>query len=410
MVAYSLNGRPSAFWRGDWYVGKGVACARIRLPRELWACSSNRGRERFLEVFNTHLHAPYDEGEPGKDTYSCHRVAQAWQIGGLMARALERGSLVLACGDFNMLPMGLEWRVIRARTRGVMRDGWRELHPRSSVGAWVDGVERVRLKAQGMEGRGPPTVDESLHFHGHTCDSVANTWRWSKSHQKDLLRKGRDREVGMGEEDPMAKRLDYIFFGQDRNEWVIKEARICMTERHPDLKYSLSDHFGVEAVIVRSPSPSSENHNPTNTPPEKETSFTPDPSLHTSILTLLHRYTHRQRLHRRRRLTHFLLSVIITIACWIAVFFSPANYVSFLLMLVASLGLMAGTVDGLIGGLFGGWELRGLKEWEGQVRRAERMERVEGGGDGEKGFRTSGMEGDMLEEGEGLGRVRDWFD
>lgn len=46
MVRYPLNGRPTAFFRGDWFVGKGVACARIRMgpsPGET------------VEVFCTHV-------------------------------------------------------------------------------------------------------------------------------------------------------------------------------------------------------------------------------------------------------------------------------------------------------------------------------------------------------------------
>lgn len=46
MFAYPLNGRPTAFWRGDWYVGKGVACAKIRY---------GSGRRDIVEVFNTHV-------------------------------------------------------------------------------------------------------------------------------------------------------------------------------------------------------------------------------------------------------------------------------------------------------------------------------------------------------------------
>jgi len=46
MFRYPLNGRPTAFWRGDWYVGKGVACARIRI---------GPGRKDVLEVFTTHV-------------------------------------------------------------------------------------------------------------------------------------------------------------------------------------------------------------------------------------------------------------------------------------------------------------------------------------------------------------------
>lgn len=49
MFRYPLNGRPTAFWRGDWYVGKGVACASIRHPSG-----------KLVEVFNTHV-----SGRPG---------------------------------------------------------------------------------------------------------------------------------------------------------------------------------------------------------------------------------------------------------------------------------------------------------------------------------------------------------
>lgn len=44
MVPYKLNGRPTAFFRGDWFVGKGVACAKIRI-----------GNGRTAEVFCTHV-------------------------------------------------------------------------------------------------------------------------------------------------------------------------------------------------------------------------------------------------------------------------------------------------------------------------------------------------------------------
>jgi sphingomyelin phosphodiesterase 2 len=48
MVRYALNGRPTAFFRGDWFVGKGVACAKIRI---------GDGREcgRVIAVFSTHV-------------------------------------------------------------------------------------------------------------------------------------------------------------------------------------------------------------------------------------------------------------------------------------------------------------------------------------------------------------------
>ena len=46
MIRYPLNGRPTAFFRGDWYVGKGVACASIRFGPE---------PGHVLDVFNTHV-------------------------------------------------------------------------------------------------------------------------------------------------------------------------------------------------------------------------------------------------------------------------------------------------------------------------------------------------------------------
>jgi len=46
MFRYPLNGRPTAFFRGDWFVGKGVACAKIRY---------GPGHKDVVEVFNTHV-------------------------------------------------------------------------------------------------------------------------------------------------------------------------------------------------------------------------------------------------------------------------------------------------------------------------------------------------------------------
>jgi sphingomyelin phosphodiesterase 2 len=46
MWRYPLNGRPTAFFRGDWFVGKGVASARIRY---------GTGLRDVVEVFTTHV-------------------------------------------------------------------------------------------------------------------------------------------------------------------------------------------------------------------------------------------------------------------------------------------------------------------------------------------------------------------
>ena len=376
MFRYPLNGRPTAFFRGDWYVGKGVACARVRMPDGM-----------LLEVFNTHLHAPY-EREPN-DSYICHRTAQAWDIARLMRDAGERKSLVVGLGDFNMVPMSFAHVLLEAR--GRVRDVWRVLKPGSSVGASEDEAEKKRMKTLGLA-ETAPSAEESLAEHGHTCDSILNTWRWSKTHQEELQR-GRDRDVGLHETDAGAKRLDYIFVGGDDNGWKVQEAKVSMTERHPELRCSLSDHFAVEALIVRSDdvvaSPGkikvegiltnqeNKGHEMADYSEEdfeRATTIPTRPQLkaafYEDVLEMIRKYTLRERRQRRLRLSHFMCSCAVSIGCFVAIWWSPTNYVSFILILLSSLGLMAGTVDGLIGGLFVGSELRALHEFEWEVRNA----------------------------------------
>ena len=353
MYRYPLNGRPTAFWRGDWYVGKGVACAKIRIgpaPKEV------------IEVFCTHLHAPY-ESEP-HDSYMCHRTAQAWEIAKLMRGAAERGHLVLGLGDFNMLPSSLAHWLIEAHA--PVRDAWRLLHPESSLGP-VNHPEEMK------RGRQIPSALYNLRENGAASDGVFNTWRWSKPQQKRLF-KGENIIVNDETLDPWAKRLDYIFFGNgakfvDSNDsrWQVRDINVGMTDRHPTLGCSLSDHFSIEASLFRS----SRGH------PAKENSNYHQPSLDLSsydlVLDMISKYQKREDRQRRLRLRHLAFSVLVSIGCWIAVWWSPQNYLSFILMLLSSLGLSSGVIDGLIGGLFIGSEVRALKEFEWEIRNAKTM-------------------------------------
>lgn len=378
MYRYPLNGRPTAFFRGDWFVGKGVACATIALPD-----GAN------VEVFNTHLHAPY-EREPN-DSYICHRTAQAWEIAKLMRAASEKGNLVVGLGDFNMVPLSFAHVLIESQAQ--VQDVWRAVKPESSVGASVDPPEKERRKRVGEEET--PNVNTSLQEHGHTCDSILNTWRWSKAHQ-EALEKGHDRKIPGTDPDPKAKRLDYIFFSGIGKGWKVSDAQVVLTERHPSLRCSLSDHFAVQATVERSQSlsatpakievhgalndsrsedPGSEvasfENSDFNTAVSKlQTQFQLGEDFYNDILAMIHKYTLRERKQRRYRLVHFVASALFSIGSFIAVWWSPRNFVSFILILVSSLGLMAGTVDGLIGGLFVGSELRALAEFEWEVRNA----------------------------------------
>ncbi|KAI9925131.1 hypothetical protein ASPWEDRAFT_177045 [Aspergillus wentii DTO 134E9] len=367
MYAYPLNGRPTAFFRGDWFVGKGVACARIRF---------GPGVEDVAEVFTTHLHAPY-EREPN-DSYICHRTAQAWEISKLMRGAAERGHLVIGLGDFNMLPSSFAHQLIRAHS--PVHDVWQVLHPDSSVGAAIDEVEKKRNKPI-------PTAEFNIHENGATCDGKFNTWRWSQAHQKQL-EKGQEVTVDKDSPCPRGKRLDYIFVGDGgyaplfpAPKWSVQSAQISMMERHPTLRCSLSDHFAVEAVITRQDEKNGES---SSKPPQTlllapNAALTPD--TYDRIIGMIHKYVQRERSQRRWRLAHFIVSVFVSIGCFVGVWWTGDHlpYVAFILVLVSTLSFGAGILDGLIGGLFVSSELRALKEFEWEVRNAKRIVEDVGG-------------------------------
>ena len=439
MVRYPLNGRPTAFFRGDWFVGKGIACAKIRF---------GKGRKDVVEVFCTHLHAPY-EREPN-DSYLCHRTAQAWEIARLMSDAVEKGHYALGLGDFNMIPDSLACRIVT--THGRVRDTWRVLHPESSLSSAVDAPEKDRGKAM-------PTAAFNVTENGTTCDSVLNSWRWREEDRARIAR-GENVKIDDSTADPNGKRLDYIFFGAEQHAgldcWEVKETRVGFTERHAALGCSLSDHFSVEVTIrikshdkaliangntasstTTTKTPSDDERRPTLVSQENAPLFPPSssprkqhvspllllkkpdetenvhsskkelpsqhaitspeiehlpPSTYREILHMISIYTLRERRQRRWRMAHFLASVPVSIGCLVTVFWSPHNYVSFVLMLLSTLGLGTGVVDGLIGGLFVGSELRALKEFEWEVRNA---------------LKASGGEGQEEVEERSL---RDWWD
>ena len=363
MHAYPLNGRPTAFFRGDWFVGKGVACATIRVPRATHGEGTGYQRdpagnpsssddERIIEVFNTHLHAPY-EREPN-DSYICHRTAQAWEISKLMSAAAERGRLVIGLGDFNMRPHSLACRILQSNA--PVRDAWRVLYPNSPVLA-----------------KPAPSIRVNIEKNGTTCDSAANTWRWSKAERK-ALNGDRAVPVDMDIADPHAKRLDYIFLGLATGNDDVPRSHCCsvenvtvgMTHRHPQLKCSLSDHFSVEATISL---PATIQKEIT----KHHTQQMLQVEDHDDILSMIHLYRARELRQRNLRLAHFLVSLAVSIACLVGVWWTPA-WVSFLLVLLSTLGLCAGVIDGLIGGLFVGSELRALQEFEWEVSNSKELQ------------------------------------
>lgn len=266
-----------------------------------------------------------------------------------------------------MVPLSLAHRIIE--THSPVRDVWRILHPSSSLGAAKDKEEKLR-------GLPMPTADFNLTENGATCDSALNSWRWNKAHKK-RLEKGENVVIEPSVEDPNAKRLDYIFFssgshhdattGEATAEWTLEDVNVGMTMRHPTLHCSLSDHFSVEATLTRSVSrPMSSLENGPWALPE---TYLPI-ETYDEILANTTKYVARERNQRRLRMGHFGFQFLLTVGCLVGVWWSPHNYVSFILMFVSSLSLSVGVLEGLMGGLFVGSELRALKEFEWEVRNA----------------------------------------
>ena len=308
-----------------------------------------------------------------------------------MKGAIERGHLAIGLGDFNMVPLSLAHRLITSYAN--VMDAWRVLHPNSSLGAANGEAEKQRKLPV-------PTAGFNLSENGTTCDSVLNTWRWSKERSR-ALRRGQDVQVPDTETDPRAKRLDYVFVGnaeQDphttapRPSWQIETVKVTMTERHPTLRCSLSDHFAVQAIMARK-SPTSYRQitlahkdgieaDALPDAPKEEHSATIETHRfstlpYSDILPMIAKYTLRERKQRRWRMCHFFGSVLVSIGCFVAIWWSPHNYVAFILNLISTLGLGAGVIDGLIGGLFVGSELRALKEFEWEVRNASQQSGAE---------------------------------
>ncbi|PHH75135.1 hypothetical protein CDD82_4563 [Ophiocordyceps australis] len=354
MHQYRLNGRPTAFWRGDWYVGKGVAWATLRLgPRA----------SQVMHVLNTHTHAPYEKD--AQDSYACHRAAQLWHMAQLLRRATAQPSfLVVALGDFNMLPLSLPHRILTHRA--PVCDAWRVWQPESSLGPVAYAPEAARH-------RPVPSAAFNLAVNGATSDGLYNTWRWTKNRQ-NKLRRGLPCPVDPEALDRRGKRLDYIFFCprsvSPDHAWAVDTAQVALTERHADLHVSLSDHFAVAATLKLHPRAAT-SPRALHVQLAQSLASTAHGLARSDLdqlMALIRDYTARELGQRRLRALHFYASLVVWAVCLVAVWFSPRNFVAFVLCLVASLVLASGLVDGLLALLFFSSELRCLAEFEHEVR------------------------------------------
>ncbi|KTW30429.1 inositol phosphosphingolipid phospholipase [Pneumocystis jirovecii RU7] len=305
MYKYSLNGKPNAFYHGDWYVGKGVAMATLLMPN---------GKK--VEFFNTHLHASY---EKEKDRYLCHKISQAWEISKLISSAFASGKLIIIVGDFNSTPDSIIFKIISFNSS--ISDSW-------SINLDQDQYLKKPLSKE--------KIVEKLCL---TCDSPINTWRmkkWKKYPEKCE-----------------AKRLDYIFI--DTSWFKVKYVKLAFTETIPSLDCSYSDHFGIDALIELM-------NNSINSSPNKLK--IEDLEI---IQQEFSNYINQVKKYSHLRVVYFFISIIIIIGLHISVFWSHNIYITFLLFLINTIILSTSIFTSLYEFIFIWWELRTLSEFQEEI-------------------------------------------
>ncbi|KAM9757927.1 sphingomyelin phosphodiesterase 2 isoform 1-T2 [Menidia menidia] len=109
LYRYSLNGYPYMAHHGDWFGGKAVGLAVLKLG------------DLTANVYVTHLHAEYSRE---KDSYLPHRVVQAWELQQFIRHTSPGADVVILGGDLNMHPQDLGNRLLLSYTG--LRDSYLE--------------------------------------------------------------------------------------------------------------------------------------------------------------------------------------------------------------------------------------------------------------------------------------------
>ena len=259
-----------------------------------------------------------------------------------------------------MIPSSLAHRLIS--THGLVSDSWLSAYPTTPD-------------------THPPGANAKFNIEvmGATCDSVLNTWRMPG-----------DTLPPPDTDDPRGKRLDYVFHSPSNSS--VRSVKVGMTEPMPMASQTggkggagrnctLSDHFSVEVQLSLAPNPvqqralaAAKNPTPlsaeslieiagavrareaeiTDQVGEKEGELYLPTNIIDQIFDVQREYTAREIVEKKWRIAHFFASIPVLIGLHVAVWWSPHNGVSFLLMLLAWVVAVTGTLDGLIGFIFTG--------------------------------------------------------
>ena len=219
-----------------------------------------------------------------------------------------------------------------------MSDSWLAVHPDSPPNSSASSFSHL-------------SENDRIRLLGVTCDSKLNTWR-AYDLAKDM-------------DDPSAKRLDYVFVNEDRA--IVRESTVVFTDPIPTLNCSYSDHFGINVKLqLRIPAKD-----------DSETTITGEGVLSHAMFDAIERitdhYIAREIRHSWYRNLHFFVSVFVFIGLLVGQWWIEPKYGHFIILLGAVLVMVTGTINGLIGFIFGRWEIRALKEFISEVRLARKV-------------------------------------
>ncbi|OEJ86058.1 Inositol phosphosphingolipids phospholipase C [Hanseniaspora osmophila] len=328
LYRFPVNGRPSAFWRGDWYVGKSLSVTILQ----------STSKDSKICLMNSHMHAPY--AAQGDAAYYCHRSCQSWDISKMIKLYREAGYYVILVGDLNSKPGTLPYRFMT--TEGGLTDSWELYHTRADGSSTSHSLQEIETMK---------TIDQ-IKYGGCTCDSTLNTWRASRLPTE-------------------ACRLDYALV--DGLKFQALSCGVAFTERIPSIG-SYSDHFAY-TVTLQLVSPDQPLQMGPMTPKFKDEELTHMLSLnrlknYDDMLYVLNDYFETAYWQKRWRITHFFASVVFLVIMVIITTFTSnrAGWSSVLILLASCVVAITGLTNGFIGFLFGQKEIRALKEVEQEVR------------------------------------------
>lgn len=313
LYRFPINGRPSAFFRGDWFVGKSLAVTVLEAPGD-----------RRIALLNSHMHAPY--AATGDAAYATHRACQAWDLAKVVRLLQQAGYAVVQVGDLNSRPGSLPHRLFTAE--GGLSDSWDVLHGASVVLA----AELAVMDPRDQISKG-----------GVTCDSRLNTWRATREPWE-------------------ACRLDYALI--DARCILPVRAEVEFTDLlPPPLACSYSDHFAYSLEFVVRDAPAVARA-------DLESRLEVYRELGIEINQYLAHTIPRQANWRK---LHFLLSIVAVVIINVGVAFAASvqPWASVLLSVASTVIGVTGVVNGMIWGFAVRSELRALREVKMEAEDAE---------------------------------------